>query len=151
MMRHFRAVIFPGGVALALLAVAIVGIFAPFPSEELSENAPVAESITTRIQNRTEPAPADLAIGSPFSPGREPYARSVIAPEPAPLPPRRDVVIELIGIVVENGERSAVVLLDGVERTLRLGDETETGRVAFIGLDSVRLEGEQTRTISLFD
>ena len=151
MMRHFRAVIFPGGAALALLAVAVVGIFAPFPSEELSENAPVAERITTRIQNRTEPAPAALAASSPFVIAREPYSRPVIAPEPAPPPPRRNVVIELIGIVVENGERSAVVLLDGVERTLKLGDQTEAGRVAFIGLDSVRFEGEQTRMASLFE
>lgn len=34
-----------------------------------------------------------------------------------------------------NGGRSAVVLLGGVERTLRVGDQTETGRVAFLGLD----------------
>ena len=150
-MRHLRAEIFPGGAALALLAVAVVGIFAPFPSEELSENTRAAERITVPIQNRIEPEPAALAMSSPFSPGREPYARPVIAPEPAPPPPRRDVVIELIGIVVENGERSAVVLLDGVERTLRVGSETEAGRVAFIGLDSVRFEGELTQTISLFD
>jgi hypothetical protein len=61
------------------------------------------------------------------------------------------VVIGLIGIVAENGGQSVIVLVDGVERTLRVGSETEAGRVAFIGLDSVRFEGEQTQTISLFD
>ena len=151
MMRHFRAEIYPGLAAVALLAVAVSGVFAPFSPEDLSENTWAAERIPVPVQNRAEPDPVALALGSPFSPDREPYARPVIAPEPAPTPPRRDVVIDLIGIVVENGERSAVVLLDGVESTLQVGSETEAGRVAFIGLDSVRFEGEQTQTISLFD
>ena len=137
-MRHFRAEIYPGLAAVALLAVAVSGVFAPFSPEDLSENTWAAERIPVPVQNRAEPDPVALSLGSPFSPDREPYARPVIAPE-------------LIGIVVENGERSAVVLLDGVESTLQVGSETEAGRVAFIGLDSVRFEGEQTQTISLFD
>jgi hypothetical protein len=140
------------GAAILALGMAMLGQFAPMSAVSSAPQGFLESNrVPAPILNRTELAPIRLAEASPFVAGREGYARPVIAPAPAPPPVRRDVVIELVGIVVENGERSAVVLLDGVERTLRLGAETEAGRVAFIGLDSVQFEGEQNRTISLFD
>lgn len=140
------------GAALLALGVAMLGQFAQRSTVSLSQLGLLESNRTPApVLNRTDPAPIRLAEVSPFVAGREPYTRPVIAPAPAPPPVRRDVIIELVGIVVENGERSVVVLLDGDERTLSLGEQTEAGRVVFIGLDSVRFEGEQVRTISLFD
>jgi hypothetical protein len=140
------------GATILALGMAVLGQVAPMSAVSSGpQGFHEGNRAPAPIVNRTEPVPIRLAEASPFVAGREVYTRPVIEPAPAPPPVRRDVVIELVGIVVENGERSVVVMLDGAERTLSLGDQTEAGRVAFIGLDSVRLEGEQTRTISLFD
>ncbi len=151
-MRSIAPAVYPGLATLALLVVAVLGAVSPFGNaQSFEEGALINERNPNPVLNRSAPNAISLSTGSPFSPYREPYTRPVIAQEPAPPPPRRDVILELVGIVEENGERSAVVLMDGVERMLRVGSETEAGRVVFVGLDSVRFEGEQARTISLFD
>jgi hypothetical protein len=115
MTRRPTTLILVLGATVLALGVAILGQSAPMSAvPPVSQGFLESNRAPTPILNRTQPAPIRLAEASPFVAGREVYARPVIAPAPAPPPVRRDVVIELVGIVVENGERSAVVMLDGV-------------------------------------
>ena len=93
----------------------------------------------------------DILQRSIFHPDRGPYARAVKKPKPAPTPVRRKVKIKLVGIVTVNGELTAMVLLDGQEQSVRLGDRTIAGLVYEIGSSWVVFEADGLRTIGLFD